>query len=88
MALVAAQISVDNSAPVLIHQTDADGCDIIIAADIGSGQHVCLGPSNVTTSTGYIFDGGRDLHITMLPAQALYGITNSGTSTVSKLVTN
>lgn len=88
MAIVASQISVGTAAAVLIHQTDADGCDMILAADIGAGQHVCFGPAGVTSSTGYIFDGGRDIHFIMPPGSALYAIANSGTCTVSKLVSN
>jgi hypothetical protein len=88
VAIVAGQTTVNSSAAVLIHQTDADGCDIILAADIGAGQHVCLSPVGVTTSTGYIFDGGRDLHYKMPPGSVLYGIANSGTCTVSKLVSD
>ena len=88
MALTAGQITVNSAAAVLIHQTDADGCTVTLAADIGAGQHVVLGPAGVTTSTGYIFDGGRDIHV-MLPAgSALYGIANAGTCTVSKLVSD
>ncbi len=88
MAIVAGQITVTNTAAVLIHQTDADGCDIIVSADIGSGQHVELGAANVTAGTGFIFDGGSNLHFAMPAGSALYGITNSGTATVSKLVSD
>lgn len=86
MPIVAGQITVGNVTAALIHQTDADGCDIVIAADISPGQHVELGPSAVTASTGFIFDGGSNLHFTMPPASAIYGITNTGSCTVSKLV--
>lgn len=88
MALTAGQVTANSTSAVLLHQTDADGCDILVAADIGSGQHVCLGPAGVTTSTGYIFDGGRDIHFTMPAGSALYVIANSGTCTVSKLVSD
>ena len=88
MAIVAGQITVTTTAPVLIHQTDADGCDIILAADIGTNQHVVLGPPDVTVTTGLIFDGGSNLHFTMPPGSALYGISNNGTAVVSKLVSD
>ena len=88
MALTAGQITVTAAAAVLIHQTDADGCDIILAADISPGQHVELGPAGVTVSTGFIFDGGSNLHLTMPAGSALYGIANTGTAIVSKLVSD
>lgn len=88
MPIVAAQITVSNTAAVLIHQTDADGCDIVLAADISAGQHVELGPSSVTATDGFIFDGGTNLHFTMPPGSALYAITNTGSCIVSKLVGN
>lgn len=88
MALIAGQITVTTAAAVLIHQTDADGCDIILAADISAGQHVALGAAGVTTSNGFIFDGGNNLHLNMPAGSALYGIANTGTATVSKLVSD
>lgn len=88
MALVAGRITVTSVAAVLIHQTDADGCDIILAADISAGQHIALGPVGVTTSNGFIFDGGSNLHLTMPAGSALYGIANNGTVIVSKLVSD
>lgn len=88
MAIVAGQITVGHTAAVLIHQTDVDGCDIIISADIAENRHVSLGAANVTVGTGFIFDGGSNLHFTMPAGSALYGITNTGTATVSKLVSD
>lgn len=87
MALVAGQMTASTTAG-LIHQTDADGCTISISADIGSGQHVRIGPAGVTTANGFILDGQNILTIQLPPAAALYAILVSGTCTVSKLVSD
>ena len=87
MALVAGQITASTTA-ALFHQTDVDGCDLVIAADISAGQHVSIGPAGVTTANGFIFDGNNILHIKLPPAAALYVVTNTGTCTVSKLVSD
>lgn len=87
MALVAGQMTASTTA-ALIHQTDADGCTICISADIGSGQHVRIGPPGVTTANGFILDGQNILTITLPPAAAVYAVTASGTCIVSKLVSD
>lgn len=87
MALVAGQITASTTA-ALLHQTDADGCELSISANIGTGQHVYIGPLGVTTSNGFILDGQNIFYIKLPAAAALYGVTDSGTCIVSKLVSD
>ena len=86
MPITSGQVTVNTIAPVLIHQTDADGTIIVIEANCSSGQHVYIGPAGLTSENGYIFDGGSNLDITMPPGSALYGLANNNTVVVSKLV--
>lgn len=86
MPLISGQVTADTTTPVLIHQTDADGCHMILEANCSTGQHVYLGPAGVSSTTGYIFDGGSNLEIDLPPGSALYGLANNNTVVISKLV--
>ncbi len=87
MPITTAQVSVSTTR-VLLHQTDADGCHLSIHADIGSGSHIHIGDATVTTANGYELDGHDTFQISMPPTTAIYAVKDSGTGTVSIMVTN
>jgi hypothetical protein len=85
--ITSAQVAVGTTR-VLLHRTDADGCFIAVHADVGSGSHIHLGDSAVTTANGFELDGHAALQFYMPPTSALYGVKDSGTATVSIMVVN
>lgn len=87
MPITTAQIEVSTTR-VLLHQTDADGCNIIVHADVGAGSHIHLGNSTVTTADGFELDGHDSLSFFMPPASSLHAVQEAGTNTVSVLVVN
>ncbi len=87
MPITSAQVAVGTTR-VLLHQTDADGCSIAVHADVGSGSHIHLGDSTVTTANGFELDGHATLQFYMPPTSALYAVKDSGSNTVSVLVVN
>lgn len=87
MPITTAQVVVSTTR-VLLHQTDADGCNIIVHADVGPGSHIHLGDSTVTTANGFELDGHDNLSFFMPPASSLHAVQGAGTSTVSVLVAN
>ncbi len=87
MPITTAQIEVGTTR-VLLHQTDADGCHLSIHADVGAGSHIHIGNATVTTANGYELDGHVTFQISMPPTTAIYAVQDSGTATVSIMVTN
>lgn len=71
--------------PVLIHQTDADGCHIILHQE---ANHTLIGPDATTVATvGYPLHAHVDFGFYMPPASKIYAVTTSGSTSVWKLVT-
>jgi hypothetical protein len=87
MPITTSQVTVGTTR-VLLHQTDADGCNISVHSDAAAGTHIHLGDATVTTANGYELDGHDTFQISMPPTTALYGVKDSGTATVSIMVTN
>ena len=87
MPITTAQISVSTSR-VLLHQTDADGCNISVHSDAGTGTDTFLGDVTVTASNGFELDGQTFIQLDMPPTTAIYAVQDSGTATVSIMVTN
>jgi hypothetical protein len=73
---------------VLLHQTDADGCTILVHSDAGGGTDTYLGNATVTAANGYQLDGQTNIQFALPPTSALYGVTSSGSHTLSILVVN
>ena len=87
MSITSAQYTLTTTAQ-LIHQADADGCLITIANHAGTGSHAYLGAADVSSSTGHLIDGKQSISLVLTPGTAVYGITDSGTTLVSKIVSN
>lgn len=87
MPITTAQIEVGTTR-VLLHQTDADGCNISVHSDAGTGTDTFIGNSTVTTSNGFQLDGQTFIQLDIPPTSALYAVTSSGTHTLSILVMN
>jgi hypothetical protein len=85
--ITSAQVTVGTTR-VLLHQADADGCTIAVHAAVGSGSHIHLGDSTVTTANGFELDGHETFQISMPPTTAIYAVKDSGTATVSIMVVN
>ena len=64
---------------------DANRADQIVQIH-GKGAFF-LGGADLTTTNGFIVDNGDKLSIQLSDNEALYGITSTGTSDVSVLVT-
>jgi len=73
---------------VLLHQTDADGCNISVHSDAGAGTDTYLGDATVTASNGFQLDGQTFIQLDMPPTSALYAVTSSGSHTLSILAVN
>lgn len=87
MPITTSQVTVGTTR-VLLHQTDADGCDLVIHAGVSAGTHIHLGDATVTTANGYELDGHESLQISMPPTTAIYAVKDSGTATVSIMAVN
>jgi hypothetical protein len=70
--------------PVLIHQTDADGCHIFLHQE---GNHTLIGPDSTTVATdGYPLHAHVDFEFEMPPTSKIYAVTGSGTAAFWKFV--
>ena len=80
------QTSVGTTATLLISASTVNRVALIQSI---SNTTIYLGASNVTTSTGFIFekDDGA-LSVTLPAGETLYGIVSTGTETVSVLLPN
>lgn len=73
-----------STTPVLIHQTDADGCHAIFHQD---GNHTLIGANSATIATdGYPLHAHVDLEMEMPPCSRIYAVTESGTVSFWKLI--
>lgn len=83
MAIVTAVYTVAET-PVLIHQTDADGCHAIFHQD---GNHTLIGPDSATVAaTGYPLHAHVDFEMEMPPGSRIYAVATSGSVSFWKLV--
>jgi hypothetical protein len=80
------QTSVGTTATLIISASTVNRVALIHSI---SNTTIYLGASNVTTSTGFIFekDDGA-LSVTVPAGETLYGIVSTGTETVSVLLPN
>lgn len=83
MTVAASVISAATTATAL-HTADADGAEVALH-NSGSAT-VFVGPSDLTTSTGFPLAAGATVSMRLSPAEAIYGIVASGTEDVSVLV--
>lgn len=81
--IVTAQTPVGTTA-VRIAASDADG--VSVAVQNRGPETVFLGPSGVTTSTGYAVDPDTVFTIDVGAGESVYGIVESGTTSVHSLV--
>lgn len=84
MAVQSAQVSVGTSATLLsVAETEAsyDGISVTVSVPTG-GTSVYLGPSGVTTGTGFLLNAGQSASFDLGTGEVLYGIVGSGTQTV------
>jgi hypothetical protein len=83
VAITSGQVNLTTSA-TLIAQADSDGCAVTV--HIPGNSSAYFGNGTVTTSTGFYLDknaGPKSFSLTA--GDALYGITTSGTVTVTYL---
>ena len=73
------------AAAQLIHQTDADGCHIVVHTD---GNHITIGGDGLSPTTGYTLDSHVDFHLDMPPGTRLWAIDTQENATLWKLVTD
>jgi len=73
------------AAAQLIHQTDADGCHIVVHTD---GNHIYIGPDGLTATNGYTLDAHVDFRIDMPPGTRLWALDTQANATLWKLVTD
>jgi hypothetical protein len=79
MAVKSATVLVGTT-PTLLVTADNDGCRVLVHKE--QAHAIYLGGSDVTTSTGYLFDHDATIEISLQPADSLYGIvTGPGTQT-------
>lgn len=52
-----------------------------------SGATVFIGPSGVTTTTGYGLENGKEVFVKINDPGLVYGVSSSGTPAVSWLIT-
>jgi hypothetical protein len=79
MAVKSATILVGTT-PTLLVKADHDGCRVLVHKQ--QNHVIYLGASNVTTSTGYLFDHDATIELLLQPGDTLYGIvTGPGTQT-------
>jgi hypothetical protein len=79
MSVASSSVSVTTSATVL-HTADSDGVDVILY-NSGSAT-VSVGPSGVSTSTGFPLAAGASLSMRLPPADVVYGIVATGSESV------
>lgn len=84
MALTGNQVTCDATAGgVLILTAGNDGLTVNVRNnDATATNTVVLGPSGVTTSTGYTLPGGSSIQVRMKPGESLYGIRGTANSVV------
>ncbi len=85
MAISTGQVTVGTSR-ILIHQADADGCQISLRLDYLATGHIHIGGSDVSLLNGYVLEAGTVAQFDMQGADALYGIKTAGSVVVAKLV--
>lgn len=79
MAVKSATILVGTT-PTLLVKADHDGCRVLLHKE--QAHSIYLGASDVTTSTGYLFDHDATIELLLQPGDTLYGIvTGPGTQT-------
>lgn len=75
-----------STTPVLIHQTDADGCHIVLHQE---ANHTLIGDDSATVATvGYPLHAHVDFAFYMPPGTKIYAVTTSGETQFWKLVTD
>jgi len=83
VSIVTASYTVSTT-PVLIHQTDADGCHAVFHQE---ANHTLIGPDSETVATdGFPLHAHVDFEIEMPPTSRMYAVTTSGSTTFYKLI--
>lgn len=87
MAIVAGQVTVDATVGGVLIYTATDNTVLTINnTDATAANTVVLGPSGVTTTTGYILAGNAGTQIWVGAGQTLYGIRGTANSVVVSFV--
>jgi hypothetical protein len=84
MAITAAQVTVDGTAGgVALNTASPSGMHLVIRNDNATATNTAvLGPSGVTSSTGYALAGGSSVTVELGPGEVLYGIRGTANSVV------
>lgn len=90
-AITGNQVTVDATvggvAIIAADQTQAR--DVVIKNNDGTATNtVILGPSGVTTTTGYVLAGGASINFRLKAGQSLYGIRGTANSVVVTYIAN
>lgn len=86
MAVAASQKTVAATATLLTTApTDNVSGSSVLACNRHASVVSYVGPSDVTTSTGFKLGVGDSIAVDLAPGEALYGIVASGTGTVHVL---
>lgn len=80
MAVSSAQVTVTTTAQELSqNEADGDGHATLLLSNNGSVD-LYVGPSGVTTGTGFKVAAGASLSVDLSPGERLFGVTGSSSS--------
>lgn len=82
MAIGHSQVTVTTSA-TLLHAADDDGANLFLKPEAA----IYIGNGDVSTSNGYLLKQNISFPVFIGPSEQLYGIIESGTTTVYVLMT-
>ena len=81
MAIITSQVTVTTTRQLIV-ASDNVSRDILLHAK----HAINIGNSGVTTSNGYLLDNGDQVCLTLMEAEDLYAVCDSGTGTLHILV--
>jgi hypothetical protein len=81
MAIITSQVTVTTERQLII-ASDNVSRDVLLHAK----HAIHIGNSAVTSSNGYLMDNGDEVRMTLMEAEDLYAITDSGSGTLHILV--
>jgi len=80
MSIVAGQVTLGTAATLIFEATNSDKCEITFQSKT---KDVFIGESDVTTTNGYQLEAGNHVTLKIGRNDAIYGIVDSSTHTIS-----
>jgi cold shock CspA family protein len=80
MSIVAGQVTLGTAATLIFEATNSDKCEITFQS---KSKDVFIGESDVTTTNGYRLEAGNHVTLKIGRNDAIYGIVDSSTHTIS-----